>query len=94
MNSKEVKDIRKQLKNVAQAIAPTILANEAGVLMYKQLMAAVEGRLKNIELNIAETLTKIDERSKDLQAYAMRQISSMMPLPPKTEESQDETKQA
>ncbi len=79
--SNHAKDIRKQLKNVAQDLAPTVLASEAGVQMYKLLMQAVEGKLKDLELQVQETLIKIDERSKDLQAYAMRQISAMTPAP-------------
>lgn len=81
MNTKEVKDIRKQLKNVAQAMAPTVLASEAGNHMYRELMKAVQGKLQQIEVQVQETLKKIDERSQDLQSYAMRQISNMMPFP-------------
>jgi hypothetical protein len=94
MNTKEVKDIRKQLRNVAQEMAPAILSSEVGTQMYKQLMQAVEGKLKSLEVQIQDTLTKIDERSKDLQAYAMRQIAAMMPIQPsQPTESQNETKQ-
>lgn len=93
MNTKDVKDIRKQLKNVAQAMAPTVLASEAGVHMYKQLMEAVQGKLKDIELQVQETLKQIDQRSVDLQSYAMRQISQMtMPTPIIEEGKTDEQK--
>lgn len=71
--SNNAKDIRKQIKNVIQSELPELLNKELSTAAYKQLSAEIQTKLSMIELEVRNTLKQIDERSKDIQDYIIRQ---------------------
>lgn len=55
------KDIRKQIRNVAQEILPELLSQEAIVALEKRLVERV-----------AEQLNRIEQNQKDMQSFVLR----------------------
>jgi hypothetical protein len=72
MSDKNFKAIRKQLRNVVQEIMPLVLGNELVQEVKKSLEARIDARLEAVSKHIYETLTQIDERSKDIQTFLIR----------------------
>lgn len=68
--SNVAKDIRKQVRNVTQEILSDVLSSELVTAMEVRIMQYVKKRLD-----------AIDERSKDIQAYMVRQSAPMAPAP-------------
>ena len=67
------KDIRKQIKNIMVQEMPAILTQEAALEIQKALKAHLDSRLDAIAKHLKDTLDNIDQRSKDIQAYTLRQ---------------------
>ena len=61
------KELRGQLRQIAKEMLPELLASEVYRL--------VEEKLKEVQGSINETLKKMDDRSKDVQSYVMRQVA-------------------
>lgn len=72
MSDKNFKTIRKQLVNVAKTLIPDVFKEEAMKTMHAELSAQVEKRLNSLSEHMKATLEKIDERSKEIQAYTLR----------------------
>ena len=87
MNSKQVKDIRKQLRNVVQEMLPGVTSQE----MYVQLSKVINERLDQISKHINSTLETIDQRSKDVQTYVIRQSAQNQPVPQPVESKNDKS---
>jgi len=82
------KDIRKQIRNVMQAEALTVLTQETMEAIRKELKDQIRNelevltkdlkdtldlRIKDIAKQVSDTLESIAEHSKDIQAYVLRQ---------------------
>ena len=67
--SKQVKLLRGQVRQIVNEILPDVLAGA----MYAELAAALQKQLKDVEAQVKETLIRLDERSKDIQSYLVRQ---------------------
>lgn len=80
MNSKNVKDIRKQLRNVAQELLPDVLKQELFTAMSEQIEKNLReifgARLEGINDSIMSQLKQMDERSKDLQQFMLNQVQA------------------
>jgi hypothetical protein len=72
------KELRKQLRNVCQDLLPDLLKSELGQALHKDLSQVIQTRLNVVIANIQETLQQIDQRSKDIQGYIVRQ--SLVPV--------------
>lgn len=75
MNSSDIKEVRKQLRTVAKELLPEVLGNELTQGVYTKLHSEIEWKLKQIESTIEETLKRIDQRQKDVQAFIMNQVA-------------------
>lgn len=71
--SNEAKLVRKQLRTIAQELLPELLKAELQSAMYKELTDQIHVRLDKITQTVKDTLNQIDERSKDIQSFAVRQ---------------------
>lgn len=69
------KDVRKQIKNVFQAEAGSILTKELSDAVYKRVSEDVTQRLRLIEQSVKEALDMLDKRSKESLDYVIRQAS-------------------
>lgn len=72
----EAKVIRGQLRQIAKELLPEVMAAEVNKAQYARLQAEILSKLKLIEENVRDTLIKLDQRSKDAQAYIIRQVNS------------------
>jgi len=70
----DVKLIRKQLRNVIQSDLDEILKKEVFQNLEKQIAAVVNYRINEIQAQVTKTLKELDERSKDMQQFVMRQL--------------------
>jgi len=73
------KETRKQLRNIAQELLPTLLNSELGEAIRKDLSAQIQTRLDVVIKEIKTTLEQIEQRSKDVQGYLVRQTSKPVP---------------
>lgn len=78
MSDKNTKDLRKQLRAVVREILPEILTAELVTASHREYTAKLEERLDAISKHLTDTLTAIDQRSKDMQSYVVRNL----PAPP------------
>lgn len=69
------KFVRKQIKNVIQAMLPELLNEE----LLSHLKVVIDAKLKEIYTKNTEVLKAIDERSKALQHYTLRQKQNIKP---------------
>lgn len=80
MSQKNVKDIRRQLRNVVQEQLEEILAREVFAKMSEELEAklrAVFGaRLEAINDGVLSQLRSMDDRAKDLQQFILNQATA------------------
>lgn len=76
----DIKTLRKQLRNVVQEILPEILTAELVATIRKDQIVQIDARLNALAKQIQQTLDTIDQRSKDVQAYNIRQSASMLPI--------------
>lgn len=73
--SKEIKAIRGQLRQIAKDILPEVLAGELFVKIQEENRA----RLTEIAKMVNDRLTEIENRSKDVQSYIMRETANNLP---------------
>lgn len=74
--NQDVKELRKQLRNIVRELLPELLSQEQSTAIKKELQVQIEDRLKKIDQHVQDSMKSIDSRSKDVQAYIMRQINS------------------
>lgn len=84
------KILRGQLRQIVKEILPDLLTAEMKSKMHEELRVEVQKRLDNVTKNVKETLDTIDQRSKDVQGYLVRQttqvaVPASVSLEPKTE---------
>lgn len=85
--SNQAKVLRGQLRQIAKDLLPEALANEVHETYYKQLQEEIRGKLSALEYQVKQTLEKLDERSKDMQTFMMKQALAANPLPKAVEEA-------
>jgi len=71
------------MRQIVKEILPDVLKSELGQSLHKDLSQMIQTRLNVVIKNIQETLEQIDQRSKDIQGYIVRQ--SLNPAPAQTE---------
>jgi hypothetical protein len=80
MSQKNVKDIRKQLRNVVQEQMSDVLTNEliakAMEEVEAKLRAVFGARLEAINDSILSQLRSMDDRAKDLQQFILNQATA------------------
>lgn len=81
MNSRDVKQIRSQLRQIAKELLPESLATAIATEQYARLQKEIYGKLQVIQAQVTETLTRLDERSKEMQMFVARQVASGVPVP-------------
>lgn len=74
-SNRDAKDIRKQVRNVAQEIMPEIFSNEAVAALDKKLSGEIGERLDRVEKYVKETLTSIDTRTRNIQGFLLRDVA-------------------
>ena len=70
-----IKDIRKQIKNVVQELLSDVLLAEVS----KQVEKKVEDRVKKLEEDTKESMRLMNERHKDVMGYLVRQVTTSTP---------------
>lgn len=68
MSSKDMKDLRKQLRNVVKEILPEILTQE----QYLELKKHIDKNIKNIEKIVKDSMHEMNNRQKDTLDYLVR----------------------
>lgn len=90
----DAKLVREQIKNVLDEKLPEILQEEVIKAISKKVDEHLVARLKQIEGHIGETLKRIDERSKDVQSFIVRELTKAVPNAEKQEiKANEETEQ-
>lgn len=90
--SKEAKLVRGQLRQLAKEMLPEALATALATDQYKSLQKEIHGKLAVIQAQVTDTLTRIDERSKEMQMFVMRQVANGTQVPTmEVKESTQET---
>lgn len=82
MSDSNIKDIRKQLRNVAKES----MDQEFGQALYNKVMLEVQKKLIEIQKDIQLRLQAMDDRHKDTMQYLIRQVS----VPVKAEDKKGE----
>ena len=72
MSEKNTKLIRKQIKNVVVSLLPEVFNAETTKAMEKVLVLRMDSRLSELTNKIESALKTMDERSKDIQQYVVR----------------------
>lgn len=72
MSDKNFKTIRKQLRAVVSEALPELLKKQFYEEIHKDVAAQVQARLETIAKQVSDSLAQIDARSKDVQAYVLR----------------------
>lgn len=70
--SREIKQLRGQLRQITKEILPEVLSQELANGVHKRLSGEISTKLLNIELMIKERLDAMDARSKDIQEFILR----------------------
>lgn len=74
MNGKSVKLLRGQVRQAVKEMLPQVLGTETIQSIHKDLTGAINSRLDNITKVMENALNKLDERSKDVQSYVVRNM--------------------
>lgn len=77
----DAKLIRGQLRQVAKELLPEFIAHEVHIAHYNALKSEIQGQLSVLEKQVKETLTAIDNRSKEIQLFMMKQFTANQTLP-------------
>lgn len=73
MNTKDAKDLRKQLRNICQELLAEALTKELQEAVYKRVAAEIDGKVATLSTAVHNKLKEIDDRSKTLQSYLVRE---------------------
>jgi hypothetical protein len=77
MSDKQYKLIRKQLRNVVQGILPEMLHNELVKAVQDEATNMINKRVEALSQNLTKALENIDQRSKDVQSYLIRNTTAI-----------------
>lgn len=81
MNSKEVKQVRGQIRQIIKELMPEILKGETLVAANKDLTKLINARLDALTAHVQESLKVMDERSKEISSYMVRNTVPQAPAP-------------
>lgn len=70
--SNQAKVIRGQVRQIVQEMLPEIMKEVLAETFHKKLSDEASTRLTLVEEMVKNTLTKIDDRAKDIQSYMLR----------------------
>lgn len=84
----DAKLIRGQLRQIAKDLLPEVMAQE----LFVKLQEENRARLTEIAKMVNTRLTEIENRSKDVQSYIMREMANSMPTVAPSQGSPDEQK--
>lgn len=84
MSDKNAKDIRKQVRNVAQELLEPILKDELMKSVSSDLKTEMRAKLIEIQKEVQDKLIEIDERSKNVQTFILNQIQAELAKTPAT----------
>ena len=84
MSSKDMKDLRKQLRNVCQEITPDILKQEVFEQLYNRLREEIVNRMAVVESRVIKALDEMAQRQKDVQGLLVREITAQQSFKPAT----------
>lgn len=73
-NSKQIKEIRGQVRQVVQEQLPAVLSAELQSALYKQIAGELTAKLQVIDQELKRQLKEIDDRAKDVQSFLMREV--------------------
>jgi ppGpp synthetase/RelA/SpoT-type nucleotidyltranferase len=76
MSDKNVKTIRKQIRNICQEFLPEILTNELVYKLNKEITETVIARMDSLKERVEKQLEEMNNRSKDMQAYVVNQMGT------------------
>jgi len=79
VSDKNVKQIRKQLRNVAQEMLPQVLESVVVAKIRQDIHEYVKTRLDEIFQMVKDTLNRIDDRQKDIQSMIVREFTQAVP---------------
>lgn len=74
--SKEAKLVRGQLRQIAKELLPDLIASELNA----KLEAQMRTKLNEIHTMVKDTLTRIDDRQKDVQNLIIRELAKASPV--------------
>lgn len=81
-----MKDLRKQIRNVVQEQFPAILSVELATAIRTDLQDKLSSWMLDNTMKISKALSEMDQRSKDVQTFVLRQASNAAaPTLPDTE---------
>jgi hypothetical protein len=80
--SKDVKLIRGQIRQIVKELLPELLTQELTTAIYKQLAGELGAKLEVVSNDIKRQLNAMDERSKDVQSFIMREMLSNIQTKP------------
>ncbi len=90
--SKEIKQIRGQLRQIVKELLPELVTQELQTAMYKQLAAELSAKLSAIDAEIKQQLTAMSDRAKDMQSFLMREMIGNAQARPVTSAEDTEVK--
>jgi hypothetical protein len=86
---RDQKELRKQLRNVVRDLLPETLTKEMQDSITRTIQDFMTKRLNLISNDITAQLTKMSERSKDVQDFIMRQALATTQSPVAKPEAQE-----
>lgn len=79
--SNHIKTIRGQLRQIVKELLPEVLKEAIVDAMAKSLANDLRVRMDQISESAKETMERIDNRSKDVQSYVIRELAALKPAP-------------
>lgn len=74
--SKEIKQIRGQVRQIVKEL----LNEELVAVIEKSVCEKMHARVEILAKNVKETMQRMDDRSKDVQGYLVRQATTVAPI--------------
>lgn len=79
--SHNLKDLRKQLRNVVLDLLPSMLVKEMEEAIYTKLIARMNERMDFIEKNAKASLKHVEDNQKEMHSYIVRYVGAATPAP-------------
>lgn len=73
--AKDTKLLRGQIRQVVKEILPEVLTEELTKVIQLQLQAIIKAQLNSIEAQVKDSLQALDDRSREVQSYVIRQVA-------------------
>ncbi len=79
--AKDTKLLRGQIRQVVKEILPDVLTEELAKAILQQLQLMTRTQLNAIEAQVRDSLQALDDRSREVQNYVIRQTAASTFLP-------------